>query len=370
MKTPFSAESCKFEFDRENPRLAHLANLQNASDYEIVTALVSEADIEELVVSIISNHYINIEPLIVTKKNVSREGNFRVLEGNRRLAAIRLIQDPEFAKKCRLSVPKEISESVLKSLDNVLVYEVDDEVEARGFIGFKHINGAHRWGSFAKAKYLTNWYKSQDISIDVIAQQLGDHNSTVRNLIGGMLVLLQAEDRELFKIEDRTKVGPFGFSHLYTALGRIEYREFLGLDRDWNIAPSENPISQDSEPKLGEVLKYIYGNKSEDFSSVIHSQNPDLKRLGQVLSKPLALQILRSTKNLDKAYEEFEPSAKLFSDKLVIANQRVRDTIGIISKFDTEGAETLFPIAEEMLDNSDSIVTLMSNKIKKKTEES
>ena len=74
----------------------------------------------------------------------------RVLVGNRRLAAIRIINDPELAKKCKISLP-EITNEVKESLKSVTVYPVNNEDEARAFIGFKHVNGAHRWDSYAKA---------------------------------------------------------------------------------------------------------------------------------------------------------------------------------------------------------------------------
>ena len=214
--------------------------------------------------------------------------------------------------------------------------------------------------SYAKAKYLTKWYLSSNIEIEEIAAHIGDQNQTVRNLISGMLVLQQAEDKELFKINDRTKPGPFGFSHLYTALGRIEYRKFLGLERDWNQKPDKHPVSENREKNLEEILVYIYGSKIRDQTSQIGSQNPDIKRLGEVLSMPLALQVLRTTGSLHTAHEECQPKHQLFNDKLVIANQSIDSAYKALAHYDIESGTPLIPIAEEMKNKIEIILDRMS----------
>ena len=359
----------KLEFDRHNPRLvSQELNLQKASDETVLAALVSEADIGELVSSIVSNTYLDIEPVIVTKQGVLREGNYRVLEGNRRLSAIRFIQNPALARRCKLSMPTDISQEVLDSIKEITVYEVDDENEARAFIGFKHINGAHRWGAYAKAKFIVDWYlkeQESEITIDDIARQLGDNNQMIRSLIGGMLVLTQAENLGLFETSDRSKSGAFGFSHLYTALGRIEYREFLGLEKNWSHSPSENPVAPSHYKNLKEVLTYIYGSKKDEQESLIKSQNPDLKHLGEVLANPVSLSVIRATGDFSLAREEIGPAENIFQDALIIAHQKVQDALKRVSKFSPEQHRNLVKYTQEMLDNVEVIKLTMDRKIAK-----
>ncbi len=362
----FLVETKQLEFDRHNPRLVEVDGLETASDKIIMAALVAEADIGELVASIVANTYMDIEPLIVTQKGTQKTGHYRVLEGNRRLSAIRFLQNPALARDCRLSIPKDISNEVLNSLNTVTAYLVDDEEGARAFIGFKHINGPHRWDSYAKARFISDWYLKEidKITIDDIANKLGDNNQTVRSLIAGMLVLKQAEDEELFQINDRSKRGPFGFSHLYTALGRIEYRDFLGLKKDWNQRPLQNPVPSSHKEKLKEVLQYLYGSKKDDIQSVIKSQNPDLKHLGQVIANPIARNILFTTKDLEAAREEVGNASDIFQDALIIAHTRVQEVMKKISKF-SANQDNLLSIAMEMAENANNIHTLMEIKISK-----
>ncbi|MFR5285955.1 MAG: ParB N-terminal domain-containing protein [Escherichia coli] len=131
--------------DAKNPRLYNGKSFNdNADPHELVKALSDTADLEELIKSISENGYMSIEPLIVMKKGAK----YVVLEGNRRLAAIKLLTEPGLAQKCRVVVPKNLDARVIDSLKEVAVYLVNDESEARSFIGFKHVNGPHKWDSF------------------------------------------------------------------------------------------------------------------------------------------------------------------------------------------------------------------------------
>ncbi|MEZ5284996.1 MAG: hypothetical protein R2712_09350 [Vicinamibacterales bacterium] len=43
--------------------------------------------------------------------------------------------------------------------------------QAREFIGFKHINGPHKWDAIAKARFAANWYRKERgkwLTIDTI----------------------------------------------------------------------------------------------------------------------------------------------------------------------------------------------------------
>jgi hypothetical protein len=106
------------DFDANNPRLVE-NGIRNPSDWQIILALADTADLAEVVESVAANGYIDIEPIIAM-----RVGNrWRVLEGNRRLAAIRILQKPSLAKGTGIAVP-EISEKNRKTLEEVTVYAV------------------------------------------------------------------------------------------------------------------------------------------------------------------------------------------------------------------------------------------------------
>src|SRR5580692_11632967 len=92
-KTTKKISTDLLDFDPDNPRLVE-DGTKNPSEEHIIGLLAETADLSEVVESIAANGYFDIEPLIV----LFVKDRFRVLEGNRRLAAIRLIQKPALAK--------------------------------------------------------------------------------------------------------------------------------------------------------------------------------------------------------------------------------------------------------------------------------
>jgi hypothetical protein len=231
--------------DLENPRMPDAKFDDEAA---AIQYLSDHADVSELVQSIAMSGWYDYEPLIVLKdRNI-------VIEGNRRLAALRLIADPVLATSLGISVPSPLHTNAVPAL--VRVRPVDSKKDARDYIGFKHINGAFKWDSLAKAKYAA-WWLDDDGDIDVVSQRLGDNHNTISRLVNGWTVLRQAEangfDRD--SISRRT----FAFSHLYTALSRPATRDYLGLPEVANGLLGESPVPTENIPALLRLTSWLYG---------------------------------------------------------------------------------------------------------------
>lgn len=353
----------ELHFDATNPRLVTGDSYSTSSDEDIISTLHEIASLDELLSSICANNYLDLEPLIVMGND---GGPYRVLEGNRRLAAIKLLRDADLARRCKISVPKNIPAAVLASIEQVTIWRVQKEADARAFIGFKHINGPHRWDAYAKARFVADWYKrdkDKGVSIDSIARQIGDDNDTIRSYISAILVVEQAERQKLFSITNRHNKGRFAFSHLYTALNRSEYQDFLGLESGWTKEPSENPVPSKNQDKLEETLLYLYGSKEDNIPPLVRSQNPDLKQVGECLTHPVALLKLRDGESLAVAYNEVRSPYEVFSEALAQAHVRMKQALEALPKY--EGDEALVKIADEIVTMGDIIVTTMKKKANK-----
>lgn len=347
--------------DLNNPRLQTGIDLEVKDDSELISVLADIAALDELVTSICTNNYLNLEPLIVIGD--SDGGPFKVLEGNRRLAAIKLIQNPALAQQLGIRVPTPIQAQVLKSIRGVRVFRVAKVEDARAFIGFKHINGPQRWDAYAKARYVADWYKKakSSVGIDSIASMMGDNNNTLRAYIYSILMLEQAENAGVWSIKDRANSGRFAFSHLYTAIGRKEYQEFLGLTDGWSDKPPLKPIKDNFLAKLGETLGYIYGVKSDDRQALVRSQNPDLKLLGEALvSKPARL-ILKNRGSLDDALDELKDPSDAFQDSLIAVNLRLKRAINLMPKYQG-GKPAINKLIEEIFEQADTLQTINRKK--------
>lgn len=350
------------DYDPNNPRLAE-EGVKNPIESQIIVALAEMADLSEVVESIAANGYIDIEPIIAQRIG----DRWRVLEGNRRLAAIRLLQQPTLAKGTGISVP-EISKKNLETLKEVTVYAVASPDQARDFIGFKHINGPHKWDAIAKARFAADWYrkeKDKDLTIEKIARRLGDRHDTVVRLVNGMFVLDQAEAAKIYDVRDHYPGKRFAFSHLYTALTRPGYRAFLGLPEEWrDDDPEPNPVPQDHLENLQKVLIWLYGSKSDNIKPVINSQNPDIKDLGAVLANPRSRTIMLLRNDLREARAQVETKGARFEVALVNAKQQAEVALSQVTGYDPTDS-TLLEIGRDLRDTSDQLYSSMSSLTKK-----
>lgn len=332
-------------FDTENPRFVTGDSFSSSEDATIITKLHEISDLNELIFSISSNGYLDVEPLIVMP---SKNGKYIVLEGNRRLATLKLLNNPELQKLCNISVPKAMESS--QQIEKISVIIVEKKVDAASYIAFKHVNGAFRWDSFAKARFMTDWYireKDKGVTIDDIALKIGDSHQTVRSFVSAMLLLNQAEDEKLFLIKDREKAGRFGFSHLYTALGRKEYMQFLNLDADWDESPEIVPLQNETQKKnLTEMLTYIYGSKALGLSSVVASQNPHLGQLGKALVHPTARIVLSQNRNLKEALLETEDASSVFQESCRECFGKLQNLQKILHKYQQGDSTSQYLVSE------------------------
>ena len=354
-KEPTPISPSELALDPENPRLV-LAAGGSPSDDTIIRYLHREGELGELLQSISSNGYLDFEPLVVWREGA--KGPYTVLEGNRRLAALKLLCDPDLAERLKIQTPETKPEH-RNSLDSVRVIRVRSRADARTFIAFKHINGPHRWDSYAKAKYAARWYREEkegnlDASLTDIAERIGDRHDTIKRMVAAIYVLNQADNANIFSVEDRV-ARRFHFSHLYTALSRAEYMDYLGLEGGWSRwDPEPDPIRKDRLDRLQEVLHWIFGYKPDDVEPVIRSQNPDIMQLGKVLASPAAVAVLRSENSLTKAFEQTTPVDKKLEDSLVTGQKAMREAVASLSAYDGKD-RSLLDIAKEINESADII---------------
>jgi hypothetical protein len=350
------------KLDRENPRLVGASS--RTTEESIIAQLYRGEELGELLQSIAANGYLDIEPLIVLLDPADQK--FTVLEGNRRLAAIRLFREPALVdaiaknERLKIGVP-EITPAALATFSEVSVYRVPDRNAARSFIGFKHINGAAKWESYAKAKFAAEWYKSGNVSLEQISEKIGDRHDTIKRMVAAIYVLEQAERENVFSLSDR-KITKFNFSHLYTALSRTTYMAYLGLETAWSrYDPKPDPVPADKLERLREVLVWIYGSKEDDKEPVVQSQNPDIKNLGETLASSEGLHVLRAGGTLTEAHASTRPADETLSAALIRARSTLREAANSLRGYDGRD-QSLLNIAEDVSETAQTVFERMKKK--------
>ena len=334
------------QLDPQNPRMPD----RTASDQDSALLELAEvADLTELVDSISNSGWINYEPLIALPDGT-------VIEGNRRLAALKIIRDPRLQELSDITPPSVRHPG--SEPESILVNVVPDRTSAREFIGFKHINGAFKWDSYAKARFAHDWYR-ETRDIDQISSKLGDSHSTVTRLVNAYAVLRSAEENGFDRrnIEKRNLY----FSHLYTALPSPSVRRYLGIEAPVSQILTAESVPEDRAPELNQFMTWLYGQGSKP--AAVRTQNPDLGKLVAVLGNQRALDVLVDDGELRVAYEMVEDKADVFAKAVRRLRSASLDAMKILSSY--EGDPDVRQNVQDVFENVDIINSQVDRRYKR-----
>lgn len=345
----------QLRLDTDNPRVVETGH-RDPSQNALVATLWREMAAEEVALSIAHSGYFRHERLFVEK----RGKHYVVIEGNRRLAAVLVLTDASHrARVGAKSLPKLTAAAAAKL--ETLPCIVTTRKELWRYIGFKHVNGPLSWGAYAKAQYVAHVHNNYGVSLAEITLQIGDQNNTVERQYHGLMVVEQAERANVFNRDD--VYNKFFFNYIYTALTQTGFRDFLGLTK---ASRTElDPVPKSKLKNLGELCKWLWGSKAGDTQSLIRSQNPDLRHLGEILASPEGIASLRRGAPLDVAHDVGKGDERLFTQALSDAKaalQKAHATVTTGFRPPDAGATRL---ADELVELADDLVDKMQRKAKK-----
>ena len=339
--------------DPANPRLSDAGLGKNPSQEEIIKALWSTMAVDEVALSIAENGFYQHEPLYAEKHGAK----YHVVEGNRRLAAVKLLRNPDLRTIVKAASLPKLADSARRNLDKLPIVVCRRE-QIWTYLGFKHINGPQAWESYPKASYVAWVHNSLNVPLDEIARRIGDKHSTVLRLYDALMVLEQAKSARVFDPEDRYKEH-FSFSHLTTGLGYAGIQTFLGLPKGQDTIGKRRPVPPSRVQQLGELMVWLYGSKSQNSPAVVQSQNPDLRRLDEVLRSKEATIALRKGLPLAVSLEISKGDERVFREALIEAKQNLQKARGTVLTGYTGNADLLVT-AEEIAELARTLVSDMT----------
>lgn len=342
-------------FDAKNPRLVEYVGKPEPSQQDLLRVLWEQMAVDELAMSIAASGYFDYEPLFVTTENRKDV----VIEGNRRLAAVRLLLDDQLRQDLRATDLPEVSSGIARSLRTLPVIRTTRE-RAWQYLGFKHVNGPAKWDSYAKAQYIAEVRNEFGVPLEDIARQIGDVHQTVQRLYRALMVIEQAERAGVFRRENRYK-RHFSFSHLYTGLDYEGIATFVGV-RD-ESAESPTPVPKAHLPELGELCKWLYGDKTLELPPQVESQNPHLRQLDEVLKNKKAVDSLRAGLPLSVALEVSYGDERVFQSALVKAKEQLQKARGTLTT-GFHGEAELIRLANDVADLACDLAEEMERKVK------
>jgi ParB-like chromosome segregation protein Spo0J len=282
----------QLRLDPRNPRLKE--GMENASQLELLSELAREYELQDLARSIADNGYFSEEPLVTVKDK--NKQTWMVVEGNRRLAALQLLEQPNAAPKEMRDQWLELSKSRTKSVAVVPILEYVKRSEITPYLGFRHITGVMQWRPYQKARYIAQLVEDNELTFAQIARVIGSRSPTVREHYIAYTLARQARDQMLID----TSFAEASFGVLRRSLSEPNIRNFIGLELDRSEKDLAKPVPRSKSASVKEFFQWAFGNDKRD---PVLSDSRDLRKLGAVLASARAVEVLRSSADLDYAFE-------------------------------------------------------------------
>lgn len=220
----------KLFLDSNNPRLPK--SLQGSDEKQILEYMLLDASLIELMLAIGKNDFFPGEQLLVVKDRQSDD--YIVIEGNRRLSAVKLLNDPALVTVQKSKVKQAVEEAeYIPTEIPCLIFETPEEIH--NYLGYRHITGIKEWKLLEKARYLFELWKSQYADLDLneaskeLAKSIGSRRDYVKRILVGYQVFDQIQDEAYFKIpglDDTT----FYFNYIADSLNKPNIADYLGLN--------------------------------------------------------------------------------------------------------------------------------------------
>jgi hypothetical protein len=278
------------DFDADNFRLP--PEMQGAPQNDLFVYFIKNYDPEELAWSMAENGYWEEEPLL-TIDTAKGTGHRTVIEGNRRLAALKLLTEPEARQLTgRVEFWNELADLAAdQDLASVPTRNYLDRSGLIEYLGFRHVSGLMSWSADAKARFIYSLIEEYGYDFGRAAKVIGSRRDTIRRNFVAWAAIEQAR-----KAGIDTEPAALHFGVYYRALQNPRARDFLNLE-GWIDGSEKNhaPLLADGSERLGEFLGYVFG------TTRVIKESRELDKLALALDDESSLSILRTERDLDLA---------------------------------------------------------------------
>lgn len=331
-------------FDSKNPR--YPKTLLGADEPGVIKWMLDNANIIELMNSIGEQGYFSAEPLVVVP-SLLHPGKFEVIEGNRRLTAVKLLQNPGLASVKRKSVSTVAAVAKQKPSElPCLVYDRQEDV--LHFLAFRHVTGILAWDPLQKARYLKRLAGTDELKdLDRaelrrrLAKEIGSTPNYVARLLGGLAVFESIEEEDFFGIPNLDAESD-RYTVLTTAVTSYSnIAKFLGLE-----TATDSELSKVNKDHLKKLARWLFERSPGGKARVPESR--DLQKLSRVIGKKEALARFEDGHSLEEAdlltdgpLEGFRSALEGAKSRLEVAREVVHLTAGQLTDADVRTVEEM-----------------------------
>lgn len=235
----------KLTFDPDNPRLPD--SIDPANRTAVIGWLLAHTALIELMASIGNQGFLVTEPLMVVRTGKE----LVVIEGNRRLAACVLLDDPAQAPTLRRLVDKTAGQAA-EIPEEVPVVEFGSREEVLAMLGYRHITGIREWGPQAKARFVRQLFDAEPGTDAERSERVARGTGATPDHVLQMLVALAVRDA-ILDAPDSPGPEDVDLGVVSSALNHEQIRSFIGL-----TSRTDLDLGGLDRATLGEVAKWMF----------------------------------------------------------------------------------------------------------------
>jgi hypothetical protein len=344
----------ELDFDPENPRFYRLNNSHSVQ--AVIEEMLDDESVQDLMLSIGQKGYFEGEPLLVTQEN----SRYIVIEGNRRLAAVKLLNSEVLPPPRRKAgVNKIQSEAVVPPPTELPCLLYENRRDVLRYLGYRHITGIKEWDSLSKAKYLAQlrgeFYGDlgQQDQMRSLAKDIGSRSDYVAQLLTALALYIKAEDSNFFGLPIDAK--DVEFSYITTALGYTNISAWLGLE-------GKTDISMPSlvEENLKRAFSWMFAKDQKGQTILGESRN--LATMAAIVASQDAIAVLDDTGRLSEAYLYTDGPQAALENAIEQASKQVSIVWNMLPKTNPLTTNHL-SLSETLFDNVKAVRNFLREKL-------
>lgn len=250
------------------------------------------ANVQDLVASVKENGWLDLDPILVERRE---GGRFLVVEGNRRVAALKHLRGRYDEGAIDLG---SLDPAIFTQLP-VVLHEAADERQHLVMMGLHHISGKKRWPAINRALAMKRLLVQFDGDVNAVCRALGvtkqEFNRSIR-----ALALVDAYKESDYGDQFQSEQ----YSLFREVLGKPPIRKWLGWDNTTSVAAEPDNLERlfgwmssiDSGDKDDEGEKQLSADVGPVITTVGH-----IRELAKLIEDPKALERLDETRSLQEA---------------------------------------------------------------------
>lgn len=305
----------RLHLDLQNPRLPMSVR---DSEEQVLQWMLVEQNLIELMISIGEVGYFPGETLLAVCHEVT-PGDYTIVEGNRRLAAVKFLNNPDLAQS-RINTVRLAHDQARHCPTMLPILVFPERWDILSYLGYRHVTGVRAWDTLSKARYVATLYERAEgptpaDKFRYLARTIGSRSDYVEQLLLALSIYEEMERQEFYGIRGLTE-QQVSFSLLTTALSYRGIADFLG------VAESVYPAIGPNPKHLEEFARWVFEPVPGTGGTRI-GESRALRALAEIVHSPQALEMFRSGRSIEDSLMVTGKPSRIYMEALQGAKARL-----------------------------------------------